>query len=113
MDQLLKTRVSAGALSTNTHLLRWVEKMAELCKPAAIHWVDGSQAEYDALCGEMVAGGHLHPAQSRAVARLLPGAQRPERRRAGRGPHLHLLALEGSRRPDQQLGRPVRDARRR
>ena len=57
MDQLLKTRVSAGALSTNTHLIRWVEKMAELCKPAAIHWVDGSQAEYDALCGEMVAAG--------------------------------------------------------
>src|SRR6478609_7776253 len=57
MDQMLKTRVSAGALSTNTHLIRWVEKMAELCKPAAIHWVDGSQAEYDALCGEMVTAG--------------------------------------------------------
>jgi phosphoenolpyruvate carboxykinase (GTP) len=57
MDQMVKTRVSAGALSTNTHLLRWVEKMAELCKPAAIHWVDGSQEEFDTLCGEMVASG--------------------------------------------------------
>jgi len=57
MDQLVKTRVSTGALSTNTHLLRWVEKMADLCKPAAIHWVDGSQAEYDALCAQMVAAG--------------------------------------------------------
>ena len=57
MDQMVKTRVSAGALSTNTHLIRWVEKMAELCKPDAIHWVDGSQAEYDALCGQMVAAG--------------------------------------------------------
>src|SRR3954467_3770617 len=57
MDQVVKTRVSAAALSTNTHLIRWIEKMAELCKPAAIHWVDGSQEEYDALCGQMVAAG--------------------------------------------------------
>jgi phosphoenolpyruvate carboxykinase (GTP) len=52
-----KQHVSAGALSTNTHLLRWVEKMADLCKPAAIHWVDGSQTEFDTLCGEMVESG--------------------------------------------------------
>jgi phosphoenolpyruvate carboxykinase (GTP) len=44
-------------LSTNQHLVRWVEKMVELCKPAAVHWVDGSQAEYDELCAQMVAAG--------------------------------------------------------
>ncbi len=44
-------------LSKNTHLLRWVEKMARLTQPAAIHWVDGSQAEYDRLCAEMVEAG--------------------------------------------------------
>ena len=31
--------------------------MAELTKPATIHWVDGSQEEYDALCAQMVEGG--------------------------------------------------------
>jgi phosphoenolpyruvate carboxykinase (GTP) len=46
-------------LSNNVHLLRWVKKMAALCKPDRIHWVDGSKAEYDALCDEMVAGGTL------------------------------------------------------
>jgi phosphoenolpyruvate carboxykinase (GTP) len=44
-------------LSTNKHLVRWVEKMADLMKPAAIHWVDGSQSEYEMLCDRMVAGG--------------------------------------------------------
>src|SRR6266568_1920166 len=47
----------AAPLSKNNHLLRWVEKMAALTKPAAIHWVDGSQEEYDALCAQMVEGG--------------------------------------------------------
>ena len=44
-------------LSRNEHLLRWVDKMAALCRPAAIHWVDGSAAEYVALCAQLVAGG--------------------------------------------------------
>ncbi len=44
-------------LSRNQHLIRWVNKMAGLCKPAAIHWVDGSQREYHALCAEMVRDG--------------------------------------------------------
>ena len=44
-------------LSENRHLLRWVEKMSELTKPAAVHWVDGSQQEYDRLCEEMIKSG--------------------------------------------------------
>jgi phosphoenolpyruvate carboxykinase (GTP) len=44
-------------LCQNTHLIRWVEKMANLTKPSAIHWVDGSQEEYDLLCDQMVESG--------------------------------------------------------
>src|SRR3954447_6334828 len=44
-------------LSTNKHLIRWVEKMAELAKPANIHWVDGSDEENEFLCSQMVASG--------------------------------------------------------
>src|SRR5579864_2449833 len=50
-------RNSAAPLSENKHLLRWVEKMAQLTRPAAIHWVDGSQEEYDELCAQMVESG--------------------------------------------------------
>ncbi len=46
-------------LATNKHLLKWVGKVAELTKPAAIHWVDGSQEEYDLLCAQMVTAGTL------------------------------------------------------
>jgi phosphoenolpyruvate carboxykinase (GTP) len=31
--------------------------MAELAGPAAIHWVDGSQQEYDRLCEQLIANG--------------------------------------------------------
>ena len=44
-------------LSTNPHLCKWVQKMAELTQPAAIHWVDGSLEEYEALCAQMVGAG--------------------------------------------------------
>ena len=47
----------AVPLTTNRHLIRWVEKMADLAQPDAIHWVDGSQAEYDRLCDELVDAG--------------------------------------------------------
>src|ERR1700692_2678100 len=53
----MKTARSRGPLTRNIHLVKWVEKTAELTKPRDIHWVDGSQAEYDKLCREMVASG--------------------------------------------------------
>jgi phosphoenolpyruvate carboxykinase (GTP) len=41
----------------NEQLVAWVREIAALCRPAAVHWCDGSQQEYDALCDGLVAGG--------------------------------------------------------
>jgi phosphoenolpyruvate carboxykinase (GTP) len=43
--------------TTNKHLLRWVEKMADLTQPENVYWVDGSIAEHDRLCDELVEAG--------------------------------------------------------
>jgi phosphoenolpyruvate carboxykinase (GTP) len=43
----------------NRALLDWVTATAKLVKPERIVWCDGSQAEYDRLCGELVASGTL------------------------------------------------------
>ena len=52
-----KKRVLSKPLSENKHLLRWVEKMVELCQPESVHWVDGSVEEYDTLCAQLVEAG--------------------------------------------------------
>lgn len=53
----MASRDPSVPLTTNKHLLRWVEKMVALVAPEAIHWVDGSAEEYDELCGRLVAAG--------------------------------------------------------
>ncbi len=41
----------------NKELIQWVNEMTELCTPDAIHWCDGSEAEYDTLCQLLVDKG--------------------------------------------------------
>jgi len=48
-------------MSSNKKLDQWVKDMAAMCQPDGIHWCDGSQAEYDELCSQMVAAGMATP----------------------------------------------------
>jgi phosphoenolpyruvate carboxykinase (GTP) len=41
----------------NAALIAWVADMVALTQPDAIHWCDGSQAEYDRLCQQLVSAG--------------------------------------------------------
>jgi phosphoenolpyruvate carboxykinase (GTP) len=43
--------------TTNRKLLEWVERWTEILEPDQVHWCDGSEAEYEHLCGQLVASG--------------------------------------------------------
>ena len=49
--------LNTPAYVKNAKLIAWVADMVALCKPAAIHWCDGSDAEYQALCQQLVDAG--------------------------------------------------------
>ncbi|MDP4301666.1 phosphoenolpyruvate carboxykinase (GTP) [Leptothrix discophora] len=49
--------VNAPAHVKNAQLIAWVSEIAALTQPAAIHWCDGSQDEYDRLCQKLVDAG--------------------------------------------------------
>jgi len=49
--------LNAPGYVKNAKLVAWVADMAALCKPAQIHWCDGSDEEYTRLCQQLVAAG--------------------------------------------------------
>jgi phosphoenolpyruvate carboxykinase (GTP) len=65
----MTTAALSAPPTTNKHLCRWVEKMAELCQPDRVQLIDGSQAEYDELCEHLVAASTF----TRLNQKLWPG----------------------------------------
>jgi phosphoenolpyruvate carboxykinase (GTP) len=41
----------------NTKLLTWVDEIVAMCRPTNVEWCDGSRAEYDRMCQELVDKG--------------------------------------------------------
>ena len=52
-----ETTATTEPLTKNPKLISWVEEIAELTQPDAIHWCDGSAEEYERLCQELVDAG--------------------------------------------------------
>src|SRR6201982_1382241 len=48
---------TAGSKNRNKQLARWVDEVANLCKPDDIHWCDGSETEYRDMLRLMVLSG--------------------------------------------------------
>jgi len=46
-----------GAKTSNSRLTAWVDGWSQVLQPDAVHWCDGSQAEYDAMCEKLVQSG--------------------------------------------------------
>ena len=58
-------RLNVPAYVKHSRLVAWVAEMAALTEAAEIYWCDGSPAEYDRLCADLVAAGtfkRLNPA---------------------------------------------------
>ncbi len=58
-------------MTRHPRLLQWIDQIDALTQPDRIQWCDGSQAEWDSLCEELVKAG--------AWNKQSPGPELPER----------------------------------
>ena len=48
--------------TTNQHMVAWVDETRALCTPVGVHWVTGTEQEYQELCQQLVkCGTFTHP----------------------------------------------------
>lgn len=55
------TIITSTSLTSNEHLISWVNSIAQLTQPDAVHWCDGSEQERQSLIDTLIASGTLTP----------------------------------------------------
>jgi len=51
------TAPTSAPPTNHARLRAWVDEWAAICQPERVQWCDGSKAEYDALCADLVESG--------------------------------------------------------
>ena len=49
------------SVTNNQALLKWLDKMVDMCTPKEVRWCDGSDQEWDELCSLMIEQGSMIP----------------------------------------------------
>ena len=91
----------------NRALIEWVEEVAARTQPDAVHWCDGSAEEYDALAQVLIDAGTFERLSDAKRPNSYLALVGPLRRRAGRGPHVHLLRAARTT-PGRRTTGPIR-----
>ena len=67
-------------MTKNPTVLKWVEEVKELVCPDKVVWIDGSEAQLDAIRKEAVESGEMIKLNEEKLPGLLSAQNTPERR---------------------------------
>ena len=103
----------AAPPTRNRHLIRWVEKMTDLCQPARVHWLDGSDEEDAWLKRGPGRCRYLHASSTRSSGpAVTTRAARRTMSPAWKTVRIFCSLSKDNAGPTNKLGRPLRDAHR-
>ncbi|MEU8567665.1 phosphoenolpyruvate carboxykinase (GTP) [Streptomyces pathocidini] len=54
---MARSNAAPSSLTNHRELISWVDEIADITQPDSVVWCDGSEAEYERLCAELVAKG--------------------------------------------------------
>ena len=98
-------------LTKNRAVLDWIDEQIQLTKPDQVIWIDGSEAQLEALRQEGCSTGELHKLNEEKLPGCYLHRSDPNGCGPGGEPDLHLLQAAGGRGSHQQLDGPGRDVR--